>query len=60
MDMWMVKQETNGFPNMDKMMKGVSCSRETITATNTDTRTHLFSKFPPTISSKYLFIFKQA
>jgi hypothetical protein len=38
MDMWIVKQETNGFPTRIQMDKGgMSCSRVTITATNTDT-----------------------
>jgi hypothetical protein len=47
MDMWMVKQEINGFPNLDTIMKGGSCSRTTIIATNTNTKTHFFPNFPP-------------
>ena len=59
MNLWMVKREMNGFPNPDRMMNGVSCSRETITATNTNTKRHFFPNFPPPfLASTSLFLRK--
>jgi hypothetical protein len=60
MNLQKVRQETNGFSNPGSMMKGVSCSRATVIATNTNTETHFFPKFSPTIFGEYLFIFTQS
>ena len=59
MNLWMVKGETNGCSNLDTVMKGGVMFKSDFTATNTNTETHSFPNFPPTISRKYLFIFTQ-
>jgi hypothetical protein len=46
MNLWMVKRETNGFPNLDTMMKGGVMFKRDFTATNTHTMTHFFP-IPP-------------
>jgi hypothetical protein len=55
----MPNEKKMDFQTQIQMMKGMPCSRATSTATNTGTETHLFPKFSPTISGKYLFIFTQ-
>jgi hypothetical protein len=42
MNLWMVKQETNGFPNMDTVMKRGVMFKSDFLTTNTDTATHFF------------------
>jgi hypothetical protein len=59
MDLWMVKLETNGFPNSDAMIKrGVMFKRDLLPLIQI--HIYIFFLVPPTISSKYLFIFTQA
>jgi hypothetical protein len=59
MDLWMVKRETNGFPNLDTVMKGGVMFKSDFTATKKDTYTHLFPNFPPPFRvSTYLFLHK--
>jgi hypothetical protein len=47
MNLWMVKRETNGFPNPDTVMKGGLMFKSDFIVTNTDTYTHFFPNFPP-------------
>jgi hypothetical protein len=59
MNLWMVKRETNGFPNPDTVMKGGVMFKSDFTATNTDTETHFFPNFPPPfLASTSLFLRK--
>jgi hypothetical protein len=57
MDWWIVKEETNGFTNLNTKIRWVSCSRATITTINTNTKTDFFLNFPPPfLASTSLFL----
>jgi hypothetical protein len=59
MNSWIVKQETNGFPNSNIVMKGGVMFKSNFIATNTNRDTHFFLNFPPPfMASTSLFLCK--